>query len=215
LKRLLNEKLPSGPFSAKAKRNKPRAVRLRPTSFEEKLESRQAHLVLGYRAPVFGSSEYFVFRVLNTILNGMGGRLFVELREKRSLAYSVYAAHDAGLLSGAYQIYIGCAPAKVAEAKRELLEVLAHFAENGVTSEELERAKTYMIGLYQVGLQSNRSQVHAYARYSLSGYGAGMVEKFPSAVKSITAAQVQKAVRKYLMTDDKTWVVLTSKKAEK
>ena len=212
LKRLLNDKLSLGSSPDKIKRKKIQAVKLRPTSFEEKLESRQAHLVLGYRAPSFGSDEYFVFRVLNTILNGMGGRLFVELREKRSLAYSVYAAHDAGLLSGAYQIYIGCAPAKVVEAKRELLKVLAHFAKNGVTSEELERAKTYMIGLYQVGLQSNRSQVHSYARYTLSGHGSGTVEKFPSIIQSVTAAEVQKAVQKYLMTDDKTWVVLTSKK---
>ncbi len=174
--------------------------------------SRQANLVLGFRAPQFPSREYFVFRVLNTILNGMGGRLFVELREKKSLAYSVYAAHDAGLLAGAYQLYVGCAPSKVEDAKRELLKVLADFSKTGIPSEELQRAKTYMIGLYQVGLQSNRSQVLSYGRYALSTLGAPTVEKIPRIIQKITGADVQKAVSKYLQTTEKTWVLLAPKK---
>ncbi len=211
LRKLLEKKLPSGPTAKPFPGKTTAAAPLRASSFQLKMDSRQAHVVLGFRAPAFGSGEYFVFRVLNTILNGMGGRLFVELREKRSLAYSVFAAHDAGHLAGAYQIYIGCAPDKVVEAKRELLKVLSGFSKNGITQEELQRSKTYMIGLYQVGLQSNRAQVHSYARYALSRLGAGTVEAFPSIIQKITAADVQKAVQKYLMTDDKTWVTLTSK----
>jgi zinc protease len=211
LKRLLDSRLPPLlPGKPQGlKRVSPPA--LKTTKFELKTDGRQANLVLGFRAPVFGSKEYFVFRVMNTLLNGMGGRLFVELREKRSLAYSVYAAHDAGLLAGAYQIYIGCAPSKVNEAQRELLGLLSEFSKKKVSAAELQRAKTYMIGLYRMGLQSNRSQVHSYARYEVSGLGASMVEKFPQLIQKITAGDVQKAVKKYLQTDEKTWVLLTPK----
>ncbi|HJT25517.1 MAG TPA: insulinase family protein, partial [bacterium] len=149
-------------------------------------DSQQANIVVGFRAPSFNSAGYFSFRVLNTLLNGMGGKLFIELREKKSLAYSVFAAHDAGALAGIYQVYLGCAPPKAAEAKRELLKVLESFAQGKITEEELRRAKTYMIGLYEVGFQSNRSQVSSYARYELSGWGAPWVEKFPDLIRKVT-----------------------------
>ena len=211
LKKFLDSKLPLLPSSKPKSLIKVAARALKPVQFELKTDGRQANLVLGFRAPVFGSNEYFVFRVMNTLLNGMGGRLFVELREKRSLAYSVYAAHDAGVLAGAYQIYIGCAPSKVIEAKRELIELLSEFSKKKVSATELQRAKTYMIGLYRMGLQSNRSQVHSYARYEMSGLGASIVEKFPQLIQKVTAEDVQKAVKKYLQTNEKTWVLLTPK----
>ncbi len=177
-------------------------------------DSQQANIVLGFRAPSFSSSGYFSFRVLNTLLNGMGGKLFIELREKRSLAYSVFAAHDAGALAGIYQIYLGCAPAKAAEAKKELLKVLDSFAQGKITEGELKRAKTYMIGLYQVGFQSNRSQVSSYARYELSGWGAPWVEKFPEQIRKVTLQDVRKAAREYLGASDRTWVLLTPSRSK-
>jgi zinc protease len=172
-------------------------------------DNQQAHLVLGFKAPAFHAGDYFAFRVMNTLLNGMGGRLFSELREKRSLAYSVFASHDAGILGGIYQIYIGCAPAKVEEAKREMLKVIDDAVKGSFSGAEVERAKTYMIGLYQVGFQSNRSQVHSYARYELSGFGAPWVEKFPELIRKVTLHDIQRAAKKYLETENKTWVYLT------
>jgi zinc protease len=178
-------------------------------------ESQQANLVLGFQAPSFHSPEYFPFRVLNTLLNGMGGRLFVELREKRSLAYSVFASHDAGARAGIYQIYIGCAPDKVERAQTELLKVLSNFIGGDISRAELDRAKTYMIGLYQMGFQSNRSQVHSYARYEMSGMGAPGVEKFPAHIREVTLDQIRKVAGKYLDTPNKTWVLLTPSKDSK
>jgi zinc protease len=215
LKRYLDSKL-SFPLSGKAPT--PPSVskfKLKSKEFKMKTDSRQANLVLGFRAPTFNSREYFTFRVLNTILNGMGGRLFSELREKRSLAYSVFAAHDAGWLAGIYQVYIGCAPSKIDEAKRELQKVIQKFCEVTVGREELERAKTYMIGLYQVGFQSNRAQVHSYARYDLAGIGAPRVNEFPRLIRKVTAQDVRTAARKYLNTPDRTWVLLTPNDKEK
>ena len=208
LQKFLDQKLPSAFPGKSTSQRGTTAPPLSPRHFQLTTDGRQANLVLGFRAPLFGSREYFVFRVLNTLLNGMGGRLFLELREKRSLAYSVYAAHDAGLMAGAYQFYIGCAPAKIEEAKRELLKVLSDFAKEAVSPAELQRAKTYMIGLYRVGLQSNRSQVHSYARYAMSPYGAAAVDRFPGIIQKITAREVQAAVKKYLRTENHTWVEL-------
>jgi zinc protease len=138
----------------------------------------------------------------------MGGRLFVELREKQSLAYSVYASHDACAQAGIYQVYLGCAFSKAEQAERELLNVLARFAKGDISADELQRAKTYMIGLYYVGFQSNRSQVSSYARYELSGMGAPWVEKFPELVEKVKLPEVRRMAGKYLGAAQKTWVIL-------
>lgn len=212
LKKFLDARLPLFTEKAKPSPRLGKAPVLRPKVLQLNNDGQQANMVLGFRAPAFHSKDYFTFRVLNTILNGMGGKLFGELREKRSLAYSVYASHDAGALAGIYQIYIGCAPSKMAEAKGALQTVLRQFAEKRVSADELERAKTYMVGLYQVGLQTNRAQVHSYARYELVGEGAHGVEHFPERVRKVTATDIQLAARKYLETDQRTWVVLSPKK---
>ena len=166
-------------------------------------------MVLGFRAPRFDQDDYFIFRVLNTLLNGMGGRLFVELREKNSLAYSVFAAHEALEKAGIYQIYIGCAPEKQEMAKRELRQVLTRLTQETVSDEELSRAKTYMTGLYQLGLQANRAQAGSFARYELIGPGAEVVHQFPQRVGRVSAEQIKKAAQKYLKIDEANWVVLS------
>jgi zinc protease len=185
-----------------------------PKTHEERLKTQQANVVLGFRAPSMGTADFYVFRVLNTILNGMGGRLFVELREKKSLAYSVYSTLDAAASAGNCQIYIGCAPEKVEDAKRRLGMVLNSLAEKKVSPEELDRAKTYMVGLYQMGLQANRSQVHSYARYQMAGPGAMAVDRLPESIQKVTAEQVQAMARKCVSDPFKTWVVLTPAKGK-
>ena len=211
LKDLLETQVPNRPQRPVINFPKPLDLSLSPSELNIENEVQQSHIVLGYRAPAFRSPDYFSFRILNTILNGMGGKLFGELREKRSLAYSVFAAHDAVLGGGTYQVYIGCSPSKVTEAKRELIRVLESCARGEITESELKRAKTYMIGLYQMGLQSNRSQVHSFARYELAGLGAQYVEKFPNLIRSIKISEVQKVAKKYLNTQNRTWVILGPK----
>ncbi len=174
--------------------------------FREILKSQQSHIVLGMRAPNYLSEDYIAFRVLNTLLGGMGGRLFAELRDQKSLAYSVHASHDAAIQSGIFQVYIGCAPSKVKAAKEGLVEVLRDFAQKPPSSTDLERAKTYLTGLYQMNQQSNRSQVYSYGRYALSGLGLNIMDKLPVRVKAVTAVQVQAAAQRYLLDTNQTWV---------
>jgi zinc protease len=212
IKKLLDEKLKTYPIRNQFKETKTSLGLLTPTNYQLKTAHNQASLVLGFRAPTFKSNEFYGFRVLNTILNGMGGELFVQLREKKSLAYSVYASHDAAEKAGVYQIYIGCAPPKVKEAKQGLLTVLQSVADRKVSNEELERAKSYMIGLFKVGQQSNRAQLFALGRHELIGFGVSALDHYDQLIRKVTAEEVQRLARKYLNTHKKTWVLLSPKK---
>ena len=60
--------------------------------------------------------------MLTQVLSGQGGRLFLELRDRRSLAYSVSALNVEGLAPGFFAVYIATAPDKLAEARRGMLE---------------------------------------------------------------------------------------------
>jgi zinc protease len=211
LRDLLDSKLIAYPIRNKFNATKNSVGKLVSTEFRLQTETKQASLVLGFRAPTFRSEEYFGFRVLNTILNGMGGELFAELREKRSLAYSVYATHDSAEKAGVYQIYIGCAPAKVREAKQGLLDVLDSTANRKVSVEELQRAKSYLIGLFQVSQQSNRSQLFAMGRHELIGFGVSAIDNYAKLINQVTAEEVQRLAKKYLTAPQRTWVLLSPK----
>ncbi|MGH9391500.1 MAG: M16 family metallopeptidase, partial [Vicinamibacteria bacterium] len=67
----------------------------------------QAHLVLGFPGTTVRSDDRFALEVLNTILSGQGGRLFIELRDKQSLAYSVTSLSVEGYDPGYFAVYMG------------------------------------------------------------------------------------------------------------
>ena len=98
------------------------------------------------------------------------------------------------------------------EAKEGLLTVLQSVADRKVSNEELERAKSYMIGLFQVGQQSNRAQLFTMGRYELIGFGLSAISNYEKLIRQVTAEEVQRLAKKYLTTPRKTWVLLSPKK---
>ena len=78
-------------------------------------------------------------RVLESVLSSQGGRLFVELREKRSLAYTVTARSLEGLDPFVFFVYIATSPEKVETALEGITSELRKVCEQGVTAEEVER----------------------------------------------------------------------------
>ena len=77
----------------------------------------------------------------SAIGGGMSSRLFQEIREKRGLAYSTYAYSQQFAGSGVLSFYVGCKPDKAQEAIKIIQSILFDIAENGLTQEEIERAR--------------------------------------------------------------------------
>jgi len=112
-------------------------AQVKPKELRETMDRRQSTVVLGLKAPAFDPKDYFTLRVMGAVLNGMGARLFVELREKNSLAYSVYSSHEALSRSGIFQAYIGCAPQKEAAARKGCSRCSIRWRDEKVSDEEL------------------------------------------------------------------------------
>ncbi len=120
----------------------------------------QANVIIGGAGLSSTDDRRFALSVLTTVLGGgMSSRLFQEIREKRGLAYSVYAfsaGHtDAGLLG----LYAGCTPAKVDEVVDLLVREWERLAGDGITPAEHERAVGQLSGGLVLGLEDTGSRM--------------------------------------------------------
>ncbi|PIR20982.1 MAG: hypothetical protein COV45_03715 [Deltaproteobacteria bacterium CG11_big_fil_rev_8_21_14_0_20_47_16] len=161
----------------------------------------QAHIVLGFLGAKFVSPDYYPLLVLNQILAGQGGRLFLELRDKMSLAYTVSSSLQMGVDPGFFAVYIGTDPSKVDTAIAAMRQELNHMVTELVRPEELSRAQEYLIGSHALEQQRMSSLTGNYTFNLLYGLGPKNVEEHPKKVAAVTREQVLKAAKKYFQFD--------------
>ncbi|MGE5085617.1 MAG: M16 family metallopeptidase [Bacillota bacterium] len=125
----------------------------KPQHIFHELKKEQSHIIVGYQGLTLKSPERFTLEVIQSILSGQGGRLFLELRDKNSLAYSVSPMHMEGIEGGYFGGYIGCSPEKAQKSIQMLKEEFKKLADTKVGEEELTRAQRYLIGRHDIELQ--------------------------------------------------------------
>jgi zinc protease len=113
----------------------------------------QSHVIMGVRGLTIGSKDRYTLEVIQSILSGQGGRLFIELRDKNSLAYSVSPMRMEGLEAGYFGAYIGCSPEKVKKSISMLKAEFQKLVETKVPEQELLRAQRYIVGRHDIDLQ--------------------------------------------------------------
>ena len=171
------------------------------TKVDTKPDKAQMHIIMGFQAPTLKDKDHYAFEVLNTILSGQGGRLFLELRDKKSLAYTVTSFYTPGLEPGFFGVYIGTAPPKEEEAISGIKSELELLLKDGVTDTELTRAQNYLVGNFEIGLQQNSAQAAKITFDELYGIGWEEYQKYPDNIYSVTKDDVLEAARKYIKLD--------------
>ena len=117
----------------------------------------QAHICLAVDGPAANSDDRYAVDMLNTVLGeGMSSRLFVELRERRGLAYDVHSSAMHYRDCGALLVSCGVDTANATEAVRTVLHEL-HGVQEGVTEEELSRGTEYAVGRLGLRLEDTRA----------------------------------------------------------
>lgn len=161
----------------------------------------QAHLVVGFLGASLKHKDRHALEVLNHVFSGQGGRLFLELRDKQSLAYSVSSTIVEGLETGFFGIYMGTEPSKLQVAYDGILKEIEKVQNKAIGKVELDRAKNYIIGNFAIDHQRNGDIAMQLGLNEL--YGKGIDEYFDHArnVKKVTAADVQRVARQYLRLD--------------
>lgn len=172
-----------------------------PKKIAEEREKRQLSLAIGFLAPGIGDPDHVVFDVLNSILSGMGSRLFIELRDKKGLAYVVSSRYDATLKVGVFKTYIATSQEQEDVSREGLLEELFKLKKVLVSDNELKRAKSYMLGLYEISFQKTVNQALRYARFERMGLGASHVDLYAKKVEKVTKEDVRHIAKKYLQPE--------------
>lgn len=174
----------------------------------EHRDRQQTHIVLGFATEPLDGENRYAFDVLSAILGGQGGRLFVELRDRQSLAYSVNAYASAGLDAGSFAFYIATSPSKVDQALEGIWSEIDRLAADGVTSDEVVRAQRFLVGRRDIGLQRLSARAGYFTFDELYGRGYDHGYGYAERVNAVTADQIQAAVERYLLRDRGIQVII-------
>ena len=155
-----------------------------------KTDKPQAHIILGFQAISVLDKSRYAFRVLEFMLSGQGGSLFLELRDKASLAYTVCPLTLLGVKGGFFAVYIACDPKKVQIAIKMIRNELNKISNNVINS-KLENAKQYLIGAYKIAMQRNSVISHAVLANKILGFDDSYLFEYPSKIKAVTDKQVK------------------------
>ena len=131
--------------------------------------------------------------LLRALLNGQSGRLFEQLRNRRSLCYSSGVQTSAGFGTGMTVAFVMTDPGQEQQAREALAAELAATAETAAPDVEFERARARLIGNLLISRQSAASRVGACARDVLYGRGPNDFDRLLEQLRQTTPAAVRDA----------------------
>jgi len=166
-----------------------------------RLPRAKVHLAIGFRGTSLQDEDRPAVEVLSNVLSGMGGRLFLELRDKESLAYSVTSFVRPGKDPGLFALYMATDPAKADQALKGLFREIERIKEAPISKEELDRSINNVLGRRQISLQSPWARAENIALNDLYGLGYDYDPEFDKRISQVTSDQLLKVARKYLDLD--------------
>ncbi len=169
-------------------------------------ETQQSTVMLGYLVPAMPTdwegdriavADYAALKLVNTYLgSGLSSRLFVELREKRGLAYEVSAFYPTRLDRSQFVVYMGTAPDNTQAAWDGLKSEVDRLVTQPLSPAELQTAKSKMLGQYALGKQTNAQLAQMFGWYESIGLGVEFDQAFPEQMAAVTAEMVQTAAQR-------------------
>ena len=174
-----------------------------PAGFRSAVDDRdkaQTALAILFEGPARGDVSRFDAELIGGIASGLGGRLFEELRDRQSLAYTVLARAYPKDSGGTFAAYIATSPSKEERAREGLLRELARFTAEKVTAEELDRARTYAVGTWQIRQASGAAVLAELADAWIHG-SLEELTRYPQDLAAVTATRIRDAARRWFDPD--------------
>jgi zinc protease len=172
---------------------------VKPQQMLKPQQTQQSILMLGYLAPSVLSADYAALKLLSTYLgNGLSSRLFVELREKRGLAYEVSAFYPTRLFPASFVVYMGTAPENTSTALAGLRTEVERLCDIQLEESALQAAKNKILGQYALGKQTNSQIAQIYGWYEILGLGIKFDTDFQEQIAAVTASEAIAAACRYL-----------------
>lgn len=175
-------------------------------------EASQAQIFQTWLLPPATSQDYFALSVMDNILGsaGLSSRLFLELRDKQGLAYSVRSSLSMMKHRGTFNLYIGTEPSNIEKCLIGFRDEVKKLQDVLVSAEELENAKRNLVGKRSVFLETV-GQIASYVGTAyLAGHDMKKIASLDDKINAVTAEQIQKVAQKYLAKESVTVVVAPS-----
>ncbi len=179
----------------------PRPVLNEAKRLVENREKTQAVMVIGFTGTTVFDPDRYALELIQEACSDLGSRLFMRIRENLGLAYYVGASNFLGLSPGYFAFYVGTEPQKVPLVESELLKEAELLRKDGLTAEELKRAKAKVIGQKKISRQDLGGYAMTTALDELYGLGYAYIDAEDAKYEAVTLEQVKTAARKYLTTD--------------
>jgi zinc protease len=180
---------------------------------ESNKEKAQGVVMVGYRGVNMFDKDRHALELIDEASSDLGSRFFVRIRENMGLAYYVGASQMQGLVPGLFAFYLGTDPQKIEPVKTALLDEIRKLASEGLTEEELNRAKKKFIGQHEIAMQSNDSFGYQCALDELYGLGFDYYKKLDQEVNAVTLDEIKRVAAKYFR--DQPYVLATVRPATK
>lgn len=162
-------------------------------------DTNQAHIIQGWLVNSVDSQDYPTLTLLNIILgaSGLSSRLFLELRDKKGLAYVVRSSYDVARLCANFSIYIATEPNNINVSLDGFKEEINKIKNVLVSEEELENARNNLLGKWAFSQEDNSRQASTYAHYAVWGLGFDFNDKAKELIKTVSPQQIMACAKKY------------------
>jgi len=190
----------------------PRTAPERLPSSVRKVETRpkeQAVLLVGFTGTDLYSPDRYTLEVLNELYSGMGSRVFLRIRDELGLAYYVGAYQMLGVNSGYFAFFAGTKPETVATCEKEIFSELGRLETQGLSEDELDRAKNSLIGQRRVRMQDNAELSLMIGLDELLGFGHEHFQTLDARYQAVTMEDIRRVSRTYFAGKPNAVVVIT------
>ncbi len=173
-------------------------AQLEPGTFQISKEREQVHLVVGTLGLNWHDPDRYALDLLSSVLGGSGGQMFIKLRDEQSLAYTVAPMHSSSCHRGIFGAYMACSPHKLQEAEEGIQKLWRELCEKGVTQDELDRARNYLIGNHEADMQRADSQAMSMGLMELYGLGYNDFSSYAQKLHEVKLADLQRVAKRLL-----------------
>ena len=163
----------------------------------EKVPKQQAVLLIGYSGVDIFSKDRFAMELLNEAYSGLGSRVFQRIRDELGLCYYVGASQLIGLEPGYFAFYVGTNPQNVGRCEKEIFAEVDRLKANGLSEEELARAKNSLIGQRRVRMQDNSELGMMVGLDELTGLGYDYFKTVDDKYQAVTLEDIKRVANQY------------------
>ena len=163
----------------------------------EKKDTEQAHLVIGMEGLKCTDGDRYAAATMDIIFGGgMSSRLFQEVREKRGLVYTIFSNMSSYHETGAFSIYAGTRLENLAEVLEVVFAEMRKMLDEGITANELERARSYVVGQSIMAMEATRTRMSRMGRSAATGTPLHSLDETIECYERVTIDDVNRVAQR-------------------